>query len=224
MYLKLRNKKKKNILINIFAFFCIVNLNYVFAIDKKEVAPVSLSSFKINNFLCSEKYILNPGKTLFNCNGVVFFQFIKNNNEILNSTILKLGDDSISSIKEFSLIEENLIVDQEVLESILLIDTGSDLCFGTVVLGITKNGFFYNWGILDEVIEEDGDVHCSSKNTVLKLSRKEVYIVVMAPLLIPKKDGSYLKVNSDRKYIFIENGKFVKKDGFLNRKRKIENE
>ncbi len=103
--------------------------------------------------------------------------------------LFTLQDDSVRAVSEFPLDNASVVIGQDRLQSIVLIDTGADLCYGTVVLGVGQNNF-YSWGTLDEVIDESGEIHCSSKKITLNISREGVDLAVAAPFLMPRKDGN----------------------------------
>ncbi|WP_152539498.1 hypothetical protein [Methylomicrobium lacus] len=194
----------------------VINVNCASAIDRIEVTKVIAKDITFNDVPCNVRYPLQSKVSLLVCGSAVALQSLGIDVDSNISTMFTLGDDSVIAVNEFPLDKDVVLIGQDHIESIVLIDTGAELCYGTIVIGIAKGNNFYNWGTLDEVVEENGDIHCSSKKISLNISRENVDIIVYSPFVMPKKDGSYVEINQDRKYVFIKNGKFFKKSDPIN--------
>lgn len=207
-------KKCEKYIFAVFVF--LMQINVAIGIDRVEVIKESANEDKLNNSSCDTKYLLKSGRILLNCGKSVSLKTESFNVDETASVTFTLGDDSITAVNEFLLDGEKIFIDDDKLDSLVLIDTGAELCFGTIVVGITESGGVYNWGTLDEVVDQDGDIHCISDKVSAKAENNSLEIIIPAPFFMPNKDGSYIQNDTDRKYFFIKNGKFCKKKSRYN--------
>lgn len=162
---------------------------------------------------CSASYALQSGKRLLLCGKSLLLQEPGSSppQRRREALVLRLQDDTVLGIREFSLAGQRTALNRKPLETVLLIDTGADICFGTFVVLLGQNGELTRWGTLDEVVDKDGDIGCVSAKAQVSLAGRGLEIHLPPPTLLPRKDGSYAVLKQVSVHVLTTDGELAHK-------------
>lgn len=162
---------------------------------------------------CSASYALQSGATLALCGKSLQLQPGRRDAAQggAPATVLQLQDDAVRGVREFALGAPAVPLGDRPLQAVLLIDTGADTCFGTFVVLIGRDGPPVRWGVLDEVVERDGDIRCVSPRARLFRTGDRLELSIPPPLLLPRPDGSYAAHRQAREHVLVDKGQLIHK-------------
>ena len=142
---------------------------------------------------CEEVFLLGEGRRFAVCRQSLYITPGKGGAEQARP-VGRLQDDSVWAVRELPL-SPAVPVGVNTLTSLVLVDTGNELCYGTIVMGLLSNGAVMQWGTIDQVLVHEEDVRCMS--SVLKLSNAPgaVSLTLPAQHSRPTPDGAYKRVH-----------------------------
>lgn len=122
----------------------------------------------------------------------------------------RLKDDQVWSVRELPLTPV-VPLGSDTLTSLVLVDTGNELCYGTMVMGVLSSGAIKQWGTVDQVLEQEENVDCLASVLKLSSANGEVSLNLPAEHSRPTSDGAYKRVHRAVALPIVSAGQFCQK-------------
>jgi hypothetical protein len=171
--------------------------------------PPRTDKFKIKGRSCETLFPLSEGRQFAVCGPALYITPGKGG-AAQAKPVGHLRDDQVWAVRELPL-SPVVPIGTDTLTSLVLVDTGNELCYGTMVMGLLSSGATKQWGTLDQVLEHEENVDCLASALKLSNAAGEVSLKLPAEHSTPTPDGAYKRVHRAVVLPIVSSGQFCRK-------------
>jgi hypothetical protein len=171
--------------------------------------PLRAEKISIKGKACEEVFPLADGRRFAACGKSLYITPSRGGAEQAKP-VGRLQDDTVWAVRELPL-NPAVPLGSDTLTALVLVDTGNELCYGTMVMGLLGSGVIKQWGTVDQVLEREENVDCISSAVKLSSAAGAVSLTLPADHSSPTPDGAYKRVHKALVLPMVRAGQFCQK-------------